>query len=187
MAQTAIVTPTGDIVGRVALFDNSGNAIASGSTTGDGAAGGSAATSASYGYAYNSATWDRIRNAAGARVAASPGLNIAVASGAGAVPSLAAATVVAAGVALDNQLARASHSMQITGTGTGLSVNFEVNLDGATWVPVTPTVVPGAGGTVVGSAATTNGLYTVSVPARQIRANLTAITSGAVTATVVSA
>jgi hypothetical protein len=137
-----------------------------------------------FGMAYNGATWDRIRNAAGAASDGSVSTAQVVAIGTHALTSLNAAATAVAGTALSTLLAHRDWTMQVTGTAVGQSVNFEVSLDGTTWVAVTPTAVPGGGGTVVGSAATTNGIYTISVATTRVRARLTAITSGNTTAIV---
>ena len=138
--------------------------------------------------AFNGATWDRIRNAAGAQSSALADKALHVAAGAPLKVSLSAVTVAGVGASLDNLVMRKDHVIQILGTGVGISLNFEISMDNSTWVPVTPTAVAGGGGTVVGSAGTTNGFYTVlGVPARFVRANLTALTSGSVTAYVSSA
>lgn len=145
----------------------------------------SAVVDQAFNMAYNNTTWDRVRNAFGTRAMGNSSASLSVHHGGAPIASLNGVSAVATGLTTDNYCTRKDHTMQITGTGVGQSINFEINVDGATWVPVTPTAVPGSGGTVVGSACTTNGIYTISnVGARQVRANLTAITSGAVTATV---
>ncbi len=126
-----------------------------------------------------------IRTSLGARANGDTTSHMAVAAGIHTGNSLSGVTATGAGAAIDATLARRDWTMQVTGTGTGVTCNFEASLDGATWFAVTPTAVPGTGATVAGSAATTNGLYTIlGVPARQMRANLTAIASGNLSAVI---
>ena len=89
--------------------------------------------------------------------------------GTGSMTSLNGATAPGAGTGFNLTTAYANFSMQVTGTGTGLSINLQGSLDGTTWNDI-------------GSAATANGLFTFSgTPVTWIRANLAAITGGSVT------
>lgn len=145
-----------------------------------------AAASAAFGYVCNGVTWDRVLNAAG-MTNTSNGKAQAVAVGTAVTVALNAVTVAGASAASDLVLAHKDHTLAVVGTSIGASLNFEVSLDNANWFVVTPTAVPGSGATVVGSAATSNGLYTITVAARYLRANLTAIASGNLTARIASA
>jgi hypothetical protein len=68
-----------------------------------------------------------------------------------------------------------STSFLVSGDATGLSITIEV-YDGANWVSIDGF-----------AAITANGAYTVNVTALGIRANVTAITGGAVTVVAVFA
>lgn len=137
--------------------------------------------------AFNNTTWDRLRNATGIAGAGGLGSSLAVASGSYTKVSHAAATTVVAGGALDGALARKDHSLHVTGTGVGATVTLEGSLDNATWFPLPLTAPVGGGGTIAANAGTTNGYYTAVGAVRSIRANITAITSGAVTTNIASA
>lgn len=160
------------------------------STTNTGADGASTtltgSTVAAEGFAFNGSTWDRIRSAAGALFASANGFAQHVATGAVTKQTLTAQAAGGAGAVLDNNVARKDHTLHITVNGVA-SVKLELSLDGTTFTAADLVAVAGSGATVVGGAATTTGLYTaLGVPARAVRANITAYTSGATTAFVTS-
>lgn len=83
--------------------------------------------------------------------------------------TISGAAAPVAGTGFDLGATFGDFSMQVDGTGTGISVSFQGSLDGVTYADI-------------GSAATANGLYFFnSSPVRFVRAELTAITGGAVT------
>ncbi len=81
-----------------------------------------------------------------------------------------------------NSQGSGSVGIQATGTGSGLTFNFQGTVDNSTWFAI-PCVVMNATGAVVNSA-TANGAWTCqSAGFQQVRVNLTAISGGTETFT----
>lgn len=184
MPQTSIVTAGGDVVGRTSLFDGTGGTLNCSTTNVDAANGAGIIPEGLY--LSNGGSWDRTRNGAGAvALGATAGAKaLSIGGGLPPVVSVNNVTVTGAGTTLDVSAARKDWGVAVTGTATGASVSFEVSPDGATWFAVT--IIANGNGTVVAGAATANGYYNVNnVPARYVRANVTAIATGNVTVTII--
>lgn len=136
------------------------------------------------GYAFNGTTFDRVRNSAGAGAG-----TMAVATASGIVPqnSLTAAAATGAGTAISMGAARQAQSVSVTGAFVG-TLRLQGSHDGANWFDLAVVSVSDTAAAKV-LDITAPGIYVSAspMPINRLRANVTAYTSGAITALVAGA
>ncbi len=104
-----------------------------------------------------------------------------VALGSGIITALAAVTTTGASAARDWGVIHQNFSVQLTGTGTGIVCALQGCNDNATFVNLTPDVTDG--GTIATNTMTATGLYYFrNRPVRYTKLNVTALSTGNLTA-----